>query len=60
MRVRQLPYRVSSKQRETIQHQVEEMLRDDVIQPLRSPWASPVVLVATKDVTLAGASITED
>ena len=29
--------------------QMVEMLRQGVIQPLKSPWASPVVLVAKKD-----------
>lgn len=48
----QHPYRVSPKEREIIRNQVEEMLRDDVIQPSVSPWASPVVLVKKKDQTL--------
>lgn len=48
----QHPYRVSPKEREVIRGQVEEMLRDDVIQPSASPWASPVVLVKKKDQTL--------
>ncbi|XP_077552090.1 uncharacterized protein LOC144166442 [Haemaphysalis longicornis] len=40
----QQPYRVSPKEREAIKTQVEEMLHDDVIQPSKSAWASPVVL----------------
>lgn len=48
----QHPYRVSYKERETIQNQVKEMLQDDVIQPSKSPWASPVVLVEKKDKSL--------
>ncbi|KAK8767010.1 hypothetical protein V5799_006206 [Amblyomma americanum] len=43
--IRQNPYRVAPKEREAIQRQVAEMLRDDVIQPSQIPWASPVVLV---------------
>lgn len=48
----QHPYRVSPKEREAIGNQVKEMLKDDVIQPSASPWASPVVLVKKKDQTL--------
>lgn len=50
--VRQHPYRVAPKEREAIRSQVQEMLKDDVIQPSNSPWASPVVLVKKKDNTL--------
>lgn len=50
--MRQQPYRVSPKEREAIKTQVKEMLNDDVIQPSKSPWASPVVLVKKKDNTL--------
>ena len=35
--------------REIEQQQVKEMLRDDVIRPSASPWASPVVMVKKKD-----------
>ena len=49
--IKQMPYRVSQKERETIQRQVQEMLDDDVIQPSCSPWSSPVVLVKKKDGT---------
>lgn len=50
--IHQNPYRVAPKEREAIQDQVAKMLKDDVIQPSRSPWASPVVLVKKKDGTL--------
>ncbi|KAM7287740.1 retrovirus-related Pol polyprotein from transposon 17.6 [Ixodes scapularis] len=50
--VHRSPYRVSVKEREVIQEQVQEMLNDDIIQPSSSPWASPVVLVKKKDGTL--------
>lgn len=43
--VYQHPYRVSPKERDAIRRQVQEMLADNVIQPSKSPWASPVVLV---------------
>ncbi|XP_064464743.1 uncharacterized protein LOC135376100 [Ornithodoros turicata] len=36
--IHRMPYRVSCKERETIRKQVEEMLRDDIIQPSTSPW----------------------
>lgn len=49
---RQSPYRVSPKERSAIRQQVKEMLDDDIIQPSKSPWASPVVLVKKKDGTL--------
>ena len=35
--------------REIEQQQVKEMLRDEVIRPSTSPWASPVVMVKKKD-----------
>ena len=35
--------------REIEQQQMKEMLRDDVIRPSASPWASPVVMVKKKD-----------
>lgn len=50
--LRQSPYRVSPREREAIRKQVDEMLRDDVIQPSKSPWAAPVVLVKKKDGSL--------
>lgn len=50
--IRQNPYRVAPKEREAIQEQVKKMLDDDVIQPSKSPWASPVVMVKKKDGSL--------
>ena len=35
--------------RDIEQQQVKEMLRDEVIRPSSSPWASPVVMVKKKD-----------
>ena len=35
--------------REIEQQQIKEMLRDEVIRPSTSPWASPVVMVKKKD-----------
>ena len=38
--------------RDIEQQQVKEMLRDEVIRPSTSPWASPVVMVKKKDGTM--------
>ena len=38
--------------REQEQEQVQEMLKDQVIRPSVSPWASPVVMVKKKDNTM--------
>ena len=38
--------------REQEQGQVQEMLRDGVVRPSTSPWASPVVMVKKKDNTM--------
>jgi hypothetical protein len=43
------PNRVAFKEREYIQQQVQEMLKNKVIQPSKSPWASRIVLVKKKD-----------
>ncbi|WP_316399455.1 retropepsin-like aspartic protease [Bradyrhizobium sp. 33ap4] len=58
--IKQMPYRVSQKERETIQRQVQEMLDDDVIQPSCSPWSSPVVLVKKKTAPCGSAWTTEN
>ena len=45
-----LPFRrQNSVVRDIEQQQVKEMLRDGVIRPSTSPWASPVVMVKKKD-----------
>ena len=38
--------------RDIEQQQVKEMLRDEVIRPSTSPWASPVVMVKKRDGTM--------
>ena len=43
--IHQPPYRSAWKVRELIQSQVQDMLKDAVIELSKSPWASPVVLV---------------
>ncbi|KZS07756.1 Uncharacterized protein APZ42_028454 [Daphnia magna] len=47
--IHQPPYKSAWKQREVIESQVQDMIRDQVIEPSSGPWASPVVLVKKKD-----------
>ena len=47
--IRQRSYRLPFSKRETVETCVEEMLRDGVIRPSDSPWASPITLVPKKD-----------
>ncbi len=50
--VRQRPYRVHEARRCAIEEEVQEMLRLGVIEPSRSPWSSPIVMVPKPDGTL--------
>ena len=43
--VRQTPFALRSK----VDEMVKEMMEQGVVQPLHSPWASPIVLVKKKD-----------
>ena len=43
------PYRASPAQREAIEQQINEMFKNKIIEPSRSPWAAPIVLVIKKD-----------
>jgi len=47
--ISQMPYRVSPKERNIIESEVQRMLDENIIEPSQSPWASPVVLVSKKD-----------
>ena len=47
--VRRVPFAV----RKEVARQLQEMQRNNVIQPSHSPWASPIVLVRKKDNTLS-------
>ena len=50
--IRQHPYRTGMKSKEFEAEQIEKMLRDNVIRPSKSEWASPVVLAPKNDGTL--------
>lgn len=41
-------YRLPFSQREELENQVQKMLSDDIIEPAKSDWSSPVLLVPKK------------
>jgi hypothetical protein len=47
--IRQRPYRVSPVMQKIIDDEIEEMLKMGIIEPSKSPWAAPVVLVQKKN-----------
>ena len=47
--IKQYARRVLFAMRGRVEELVAEMLRRGVVQPTKSPWASPVILVAKKD-----------
>ncbi|KAI2647465.1 Transposon Ty3-I Gag-Pol polyprotein [Labeo rohita] len=50
--VRQRPYRVPEAGRQAIEDEISEMLKLGVIEPSRSTWSSPIVMVPKPDGTL--------
>ncbi|KAL0162283.1 hypothetical protein M9458_041679, partial [Cirrhinus mrigala] len=50
--VRQRPYRVPEARRQAIEEEIQQMLKLGVIEPSRSPWSSPIVMVPKPDGTL--------
>uniref|UniRef100_A0A8C1RIA6 ribonuclease H n=1 Tax=Cyprinus carpio TaxID=7962 RepID=A0A8C1RIA6_CYPCA len=50
--VRQRPYRIPEARRHAVEGEVREMLKLGVIEPSRSPWSSPIVMVPKPDGTL--------
>ncbi len=49
--VRQRPYRVPEACRQAIEEEVQQMLKLGVIEPSRSPWSSPIVMVPKSSVS---------
>ena len=49
--IKQNPYRLPFSQRKVVEEQIDEMLKAGIIEPSRSPWASPIVMVKKKDGT---------
>ncbi|UYV76308.1 hypothetical protein LAZ67_13003313 [Cordylochernes scorpioides] len=47
--IKRRPYRVSQVERQTIQNEVDKMLKGGIVQLSESPWSSPVVLVKKKN-----------
>ncbi|KAL0153383.1 hypothetical protein M9458_051302 [Cirrhinus mrigala] len=52
MIVRQRPYRVPEARWQAIEEEVQQMFKLGVIEPSRSPWLSPIVMVPKPDGTL--------
>ena len=49
--IRQPPRRIPFSLRSHVEKMIKQMEEQEVIQPSKSPWASPIVLVAKKDGT---------
>lgn len=49
--IKQRYYPVSPVKQKMLEEEVRKMLEDDVIEPSKSPWSSPVILVPKKDGT---------
>jgi len=47
--IKQRPHRISESEKEIIEKEIQEMLKNKVIKISESPWASPVVLVNKPD-----------
>ena len=52
MPIKQQPYRTPIVRRDRIKQMVDQMQKQGIVQPSKSPWASPVVLVPKKDGSL--------
>ncbi len=50
--VRQRAYRIPEARRPAIEEEVKKMLELEIVEPSRSPWASPIVMVPKPDNTL--------
>lgn len=47
--IKQKPYRLSPVKQQVMEEQLEQMLREGIVEPSHSSWASPVVLVPKKN-----------
>ncbi len=50
--VKQRPYLIPEARWQAIEEEIQQMLKLGVIEPSRSPWSSPIVLVPKPDGTL--------
>ncbi len=50
--VKQWPYHIPEARQQAIEEEIQQMLKLGVIEPSRSPWFSPIVLVPKPDGTL--------
>ena len=50
--VRLPPYRLAQAYRSTVQEEIQEMLREGIIEPSSGEWAAPIVLVKKKPTTM--------
>ena len=49
--ISQRPRRLSPAQRDLVKSMIKDLIDANIVRPSRSPWASPLVLVAKKDGT---------
>ena len=47
--IRQRAYRIPLTKRLVVEHELDKMLAEEVMEPSSSPWASPITLVTKKD-----------
>ena len=57
--IKQAPRRLPIHHRQKVEHLINEMQEQGVIQPSQSPWASPIVLVQKRMAPFVSALITE-
>ncbi|CAC5365510.1 unnamed protein product [Mytilus coruscus] len=47
--IRQRPYKIGNQQKQILENMIDDMLKQDIIEPSTSPWAAPCLLVAKKN-----------